>query len=181
LALSRITLHRYRNVSARGGSCHSVAQLTALQLAVNDAFTKSTFFADTWQAVLQVLKDNNWKEPPITRWSGKYLAMKKIVDTKDADISRISPQALGKITQCCRALRPYWVATQRLQADGATVFELLRVLSWLLTLESRSDSSSGLLSFLKGRADMLVTDVALFAAYFFPAVQAPTCAGGGER
>jgi hypothetical protein len=92
-----------------------------LQLAVNDAFTKSTFFADTWQAVLQVLKDNNWKEPPIPRWSGKYLAMKKIVDTKDADISRISPQALGKITQCCRALRPYWVATQRLQADGATV------------------------------------------------------------
>jgi hypothetical protein len=140
----------------------------SLQLAVNDAFTKSTFFGDTWVAVLQVLKDNNWKEPPITRWSGKYLAMKKILDTKDADISKISPHALGKITQCCRALRPYWVATQRLQADGATVFELLRVTAWLLTLDCRSDCTTGLLSFLKGRADMLVTDVALFAAYFFP-------------
>jgi hypothetical protein len=66
---------------------------------------------------------------------------------KNCDVSKITPQELGKITQCARALRPFFVATQILQADGATVFDLIRVLAWLLFLDSRGDFNSSPLLF----------------------------------
>lgn len=146
----------------------------SIQLCVNDAMSLEPLSA-IWSAAKVVLKDNGKPEPPVTRWSGKYLALREIVDP-DAKlvVGSIGTDEFQAMLPATRALQPFYTATQLVQGNGATLVTAAAVVHSLLSLETREAHAKLLAVATKKRMAFLLTDAIVVAAFFHPAVSRNT-------
>jgi hypothetical protein len=144
----------------------------SLQLAVNDGFNTSNLLEKTWDNCKTVMKANKIPEPPLTRWSGKFLALRTLADlNKTWDVSDITPAEYNAFDPLVRALKPYFVATQLLQSDRANLVLAAAIIHTLLThgkTEPRTPQAKALLNALRARRSLLITDAIVCVCYYHP-------------
>lgn len=142
----------------------------SIQLCVEDVF-KQEPFEGLWVAVKTVLRDSQKPEPPATRWSGKYLCMKDIVESDKYIVGGVDNDDFQAMLPASRALKPFFVATQHVQGNGATMVTASSVVYSLLHLEARDTYARFLSAATKKRIDFLVTDAVLVTTFFHPGVK----------
>jgi hypothetical protein len=135
-----ITADNASNMTAGIARCallHQRCLAHSIQLCVNDAFSAEPL-QTLWSAARTILKDNNLSEPPPTRWSGKYLALTRIVDpNSELNIGGVEPRDFLQLLPLCRALKPFYIATQSVQGNSATMLTAAAVVASLLAIDSR--------------------------------------------
>jgi hypothetical protein len=142
----------------------------SIQLVVNDAFADPKF-STVWDDCKIVLKDNHIKEPPITRWSGKYLALVDVTSsTKKRTVSGIEVSAYSDFHTVIALLRPYYIATQLLQSDRANLITAAAVVAALLTSKVGTGHQRVLALAAAKRRTLLITDAMVLVCYFHPGV-----------
>jgi hypothetical protein len=141
----------------------------SIQLCVNDAFLAEPFLS-CWTAAKIILRDNGKTEPPLTRWSGKYLAMKEIIESTEMNISGVQPDDFTAMLPVVRALHPFFVATQQVQGNGTTMVTAAAVVHSLLRTDGRDAASKHLSIATKKRTGFLITDAVLVTCFFHPGV-----------
>jgi hypothetical protein len=143
----------------------------SLQLAVNDAFSTSSLLEKTWDNCTTVMMANKIPQPPLTRWSGKFLALRLLADLdKMWDVSDITPAEYDAFVPLVRALKPYFVATQLLRSDRANLVIAAAIIHSLLThgQSVRTAQAKALLNAFKARQSLLITDAIVCLCYYHP-------------
>jgi hypothetical protein len=142
----------------------------SIQLCVNDTFGAHEPLKAVWETVRTILRANNISEPPITRWSGKYLALQTIFKKK-LDISSLDVTMTGKLQQAGTALERFYIATNLAQSNKATMITHCAVLEMLFQSKRDDSFSRALSAAVSKRHAFLLTDAVLVAAYFHPGLK----------
>jgi hypothetical protein len=143
----------------------------SLQLAVQMAFENERTFAPVWKNAKTVLAENKLSEPCPTRWSGKFLVLRKFrVDEKVA-VGMLSPSELGNVQKAEKALKIAYVATQESQRDSASMVDAVRIVAGVLAMPQTDSFHTVLRSGFFSRTPILLTDAVLLTAFFFPSIR----------
>lgn len=141
----------------------------SIQLCVNDAFSLEPY-STVWTTVKALLRENNLSEPPLTRWSGKYLSMTKLMQG-NYTVGSVNTDEYQALLPASRALKSFYTATQIVQANNATIVSAAAVIHSLLNLRpsgARDTYTRALSAATANRKEFLITDAVLVIAFFHP-------------
>jgi len=108
------------------------------------------------------------------------IVLRRIRKDDKLKVFMLDPAMVGKMRRAEAALESFFVATQAIQADGATMFTPLRFVSFILGSVSNDALAKGLLTQAKKRAEMMITDASVHCVLSSVDTSAQGAAGNGR-